>query len=62
MTSSGETPSTFALMVDKLRMMNEAELNLAYIQLFRDELAKEWEDITSQGSYGEISDEEIIAS
>ncbi len=56
-----EAVSTFALMVDKLRTMDEAQLKLAYIKLFSDEINKEWESITSRANFGDISDEEIIS-
>ncbi|MGN6492402.1 MAG: hypothetical protein ACTHLE_10445 [Agriterribacter sp.] len=35
---SKQEPSTFALIVDRLRYMNEAELKLAYVKL----LGKNW--------------------
>ena len=62
MITSQETVSTFALMVDKLRMMDEAELKLAYIKLFKNELAKEWEAITSQANFEDVTDKEIVAA
>ncbi len=35
-----QPPSVFALIVDKLRYMDETELKLAYMKLFRRELKK----------------------
>lgn len=43
-----QEPSVFALIVDKLRYMDEAELKLAYVKLFRKELEEEWKDITKE--------------
>ncbi len=62
MTAVQEEVSTFARMVDKLRLMNEAELKLAYIRLFKDDLAKQWEAIASKATFGDTTDEEIVAT
>jgi hypothetical protein len=60
MTIQGEKVSTFALIVDKLRKLDEAELKLAYIRFFKEDLVKEWEEITSRLNFGDITDEEIV--
>lgn len=62
MLTTQENVSTFARMVDKLRTMDEAELKLAYLRLFKNDLAKEWESITSEMDFSMISDEEIVAA
>ena len=62
MLTTQENVSTFARMVDKLRTVDEAELKLAYILLFKNDLAKEWESITSEMDFSKISDEEIVAA
>lgn len=54
--------STFALIVDKLRMMDEAELKLAYIRLFEKELIQKWEELTAEANFADATDEEIIAA
>jgi hypothetical protein len=62
MVAVQEEISTFARMVDKLRLMNDAELKLAYIRLFKDDLAKQWEEITSKATFSEASDSDIVAA
>jgi hypothetical protein len=62
MTAVQEEVSTFARMVDKLRLMNEAELKLAYIRLFKEDLAKQWETITSEATFGDSTDEDIVTA
>ena len=57
---TGERVSTFAWIVDKLRLMDEAELKHAYLKLFQDELDKEWEDITEDMNFGDATDEDIV--
>jgi hypothetical protein len=59
MTTTQEPVSTFALMVDKLRMMDEAELKLAYIKLFKNELAAEWKELIDEMNFGDSTDEDI---
>ena len=54
-----QEPSVFALIVDKLRYMDEAELKLAYIKLFRKELEEEWKNITKQADFSKVTDKEI---
>ena len=54
-----QEPSVFALIVDKLRYMDEAELKLAYVKLFRKELEEEWKDITKETDFSKVTDKEI---
>jgi len=54
-----QEPSVFALIVDKLRYMDEAELKLAYIKLFRKELEEEWKNITKEADFSKVTDKEI---
>lgn len=56
---SKQEPSLFAVIVDKLRYMDEAELKLAYIKLFRKELEEEWKNITSEADFSNVTDKEI---
>lgn len=56
---SKQEPSVFALIVDKLRYMDEAELKLAYVKLFRKELEEEWKNITSETDLSKVTDTEI---
>jgi hypothetical protein len=60
MTITGERVSTFAKIVDRLRNKNEEELKLLYIKFFRDDLAKKWEDLTSEMNFGDATDEDIV--
>jgi len=52
--------STFALIIDKLRLMEEGELKNAYVKLFQEDLEKEWENITKDLDFGNAGDEDII--
>lgn len=56
---SKQEPSVFALIVDKLRYMDEAELKLAYLKLFRKELEEEWKNITGEADFSKVTDKEI---
>lgn len=56
---SKQEPSVFALIVDKLRYMDEAELKLAYVKLFRKELEEEWKNITSEADFSKVTDKDI---
>ncbi|HRP57155.1 hypothetical protein [Agriterribacter sp.] len=56
---SKQEPSVFALIVDKLRYMDEAELKLAYVKLFREELEEEWRNITNEADFSTVSDSDI---
>jgi hypothetical protein len=62
MTTTQQPVSTFAMIVDKLRTMDEAQLKLEYIRLLERDLTKEWENITSEASFGDASDEDIVAA
>jgi hypothetical protein len=55
-----EETSIFAKIVDKLRLMDEAELKLAYMRLFKEDLAKKWEDVSSKANFNDATEEEII--
>ncbi len=59
-TTTEEQVSTFARIVDKLRLMDEAELKHAYLRLFQDEIEKEWMDITKDMDFGDTTDEDIV--
>ena len=60
MIATQEKVSTFAQIVDKMRTMNEAELKLLYLQVCKDELIKEGEEITSQMNFENVTDDEIV--
>ncbi len=60
METTQESVSTFARIVDRMRTMDEAELKLLYIQLFKDELIKEGNEIASQMNFGDATDEDIV--
>ncbi|HRO46183.1 hypothetical protein [Agriterribacter sp.] len=57
-----QEPSVFALIVDKLRYMDEVELKLAYIKLFRKELEEEWKSVTAEADFSTVTDKEIVAA
>jgi hypothetical protein len=59
MTIQGEKVSTFALIVDKLRKLDEAELKLAYIRLFKEDILTEWKALTENMDLMEVSEDEI---
>ena len=59
MDLAAEKISTFALMVDKLRQLNEAELKLAYIQLFKEEIKKDWKELVDEMELTTATEEEI---
>jgi hypothetical protein len=54
------SPSTFALIVDKLKDKSEEELKLLYVKLFSKELADEWSSITENSNFENVSEENII--
>ena len=54
-------PSTFALLVDKLRDKSEEDLKLLYINLFSKEIADEWCSITENSNFKNVSEEDIVA-
>lgn len=51
--------SYFAQIVDKLRGMSEEELKVLYIQLFKDEIAKDFEQISYEMTFANTTDEDI---
>ena len=53
-------PSVFAQIVDKLRGKSEEELKLLYMKLFSSDLKKEWQEITAEGNFENVSDEDIV--
>lgn len=54
------SPSVFAQIVDKLRGKSEEELKLLYLKLFSSELEKEWQEITADSNFENVSDEDIV--
>jgi hypothetical protein len=60
MIMTDEKVSTFALIVDKLRGMDEAELKLVYMKLFKDDIIRDWAELTSQMNFGDTTDEDIL--
>lgn len=57
-----EPVSAFAQMVDKLRTKTDAELKMLYMQFFKDDFIAEWQKITSEADFSEVTDEEIVAA
>jgi len=57
-----EPVSTFARIVDKLRVMDEDELEHAYLKLFQQGLEDEWEEITGELNFGDATDEDIVTA
>jgi hypothetical protein len=53
-------PSTFAQMVDQLRTKSEAELKMLYLQFFKNDLSKEWKNITESADFKNTSEEDIV--
>ena len=47
--------------VNSLKTKSEDELKLLYINLFADELQKEWETITQKANFGSITEKELIS-
>lgn len=62
MITATEQISTFAQIVDKLRDKSEDDLKLLYIKFFRDEIVKNWENLTSEMNFGDATDEDIVES
>jgi ubiquinone/menaquinone biosynthesis C-methylase UbiE len=60
MDTSQTYPSLFAQMVDKLRSKSEEELKWLYLKLFSSDLKKEWEEITKEAGFSNITEEDII--
>ena len=48
--------------VNSLKTKSEEELKLLYINLFADELQKEWETITQKANFGSITEKELIST
>lgn len=57
---SENIPSTFALLVDKLKDKSEEELKLLYIKFFSKELTEEWASITESSNFENVSEDDII--
>ena len=57
---SNFSPSTFALIVDKLKDKSELALKLLYIKLFSKEIADEWSSVTESFNFESVSEEDII--
>ena len=56
-----QTPnSTFAQIIDQLRNKNEEELKLLYVKYFSNELINEWENLTLDADFTNVSEEDII--
>lgn len=53
-------PSTFAQMVDQLRTKSEAELKMLYLQFFKNDLSKEWNQITESANFKDVTEDDII--
>jgi hypothetical protein len=62
MVAVKEEISSFARMVDKLRLMNDAELKLAYNKLFEDEIAAKWKVLMEEMNFTDVSDEMITTA
>ena len=52
--------STFAQMVDQLRTKSEAELKMLYLQFFKNDLSREWNQITESANFKNVTEEDII--
>ena len=52
--------STFAQIVDKPRSKNEEELKLLYLKFFSNELISEWENLTMDTNFTNVSEADII--
>lgn len=57
---SQPSPTVFEQIVDKLRGKSEEELTLLYMKFFSSDLKKEWEEITAEGNFDNVSDEDIV--
>ncbi len=60
MISTEEDISTFARIVDKLRDKSEEDLKLLYNKFFRNELEKNWNELTSEMNFNDAGDEDIV--
>ena len=48
--------------VNSLKTKSEEELKLLYINLFADDLQREWESITQKANFGSITEKELLAA
>jgi hypothetical protein len=48
--------------VSRLKTKSEEELKLLYLNLFADDLQKEWETITQKSKFGNITEKELISA
>jgi hypothetical protein len=48
--------------VSSLKTKSEEELKLLYLNLFADDLQKEWENITRKANFGSITEKELISA
>ena len=48
--------------VNSLKTKSEEELKLLYINLFADDLQREWESITQKANFGSITEKELISA
>lgn len=55
-----QPPSAFAQMVDLLRTKSDEELKLLYLKLFSAELSDEWNKLTSEAEFNNVTEEDII--
>jgi hypothetical protein len=53
-------PSTFAQMVDQLRTKSEAELKMLYLQFFKNDLNREWTQITESANFKNVTEDDIV--
>ena len=60
-TSTKES-STFTQIVERLQTLSEAELKLAYVRLFQDDLNKQWQKLSESSSLKQIDEAEIDAA
>ena len=56
---SNFSPSTFALILDKLKDKSELALKLVYIKLFQKKLADEWSSVTETSNFKNVSEKDI---
>ena len=61
MVPVADNSSTLEKIVEKLRTMDEGELKLEYIRLFKDDLNRDWGSLTTGSDIEDITDEEIVA-
>jgi hypothetical protein len=63
MKTIGKQPGNllYKQIVNSLKTKSEEELKLIYINLFADDLQKEWEIITQKSNFGSITKKELIS-